>query len=248
MTTTVPSAGSTPAPKNLLARFIGIVTAPKETFQSIVATPRVLGMLVVVTVLMAISAALPVTTQGGRQAAIDKAEEGMRAVQKMGINVDMEKMHEQMEKSASQMPVRNAITFLLLVPIVTVISAGIFFAIFNAGLGGEARFKQVYAVIIHAGVISTLQMVFSAGINYMRETVDAGTNLGMLFPFLPEQSFVVSFFSAIDIFRVWWVVVLSIGLAVLYRRRTAPIAYTLFGIYALFAIGYAVFKSVSGGA
>jgi len=248
MTTTAPAAGSTPAPKNLLARFIGIVTAPRDTFQSIVATPRVLGMLVVVTLLVSVFAALPVMTPGGKQAAVDKAMEGVQAMKRLGINVDTDQAREQIEKSSSQMPVRNGVGVLVFAPIVTAALAGLLFAIFNAGLGGEARFKQVFAVVVHAGVISTLQIGFSSVMNYARETIDFGTNLGMLLPFLPEQSPVVAFFSAIDIFRLWWIVVLAIGLGVLYRRRTAPIAYTLVGIYVLYAIGYAVYKSVSGGA
>ena len=40
---------------------------------------------------------------------------------------------------------------------------------------------------------------------------------------------------------IWWIVTLSIGLAVLYKRRTGGIAFTLFCLYVLFAlvIGYA---------
>ena len=52
----------------------------------------------------------------------------------------------------------------------------------------------------------------------------------------------------IDLFIVWYVVVLSIGLAVLYRRKTKSVAMVLFGIYAVIAIGVALFQSSRGGA
>jgi uncharacterized membrane-anchored protein len=42
--------------------------------------------------------------------------------------------------------------------------------------------------------------------------------------------------------------VLSIGLAVLYRRRTQPIAMSLLSVYAVIAIVIAVIKSRAGGA
>ena len=45
MTSTAAAAGTTPGPKNLFARFIGIITAPKDTFRSVVAHPKWLGML-----------------------------------------------------------------------------------------------------------------------------------------------------------------------------------------------------------
>ena len=36
------------------------------------------------------------------------------------------------------------------------IVAGILFAIFNAALGGNATFKQVFTVVVHAGAIGVL--------------------------------------------------------------------------------------------
>ena len=53
------------------------------------------------------------------------------------------------------------------------------------------------------------------------------------------------FFGMMDIFIIWWLVVLAIGLAVLYRRKTQPIALTLLGIYLLIAVGVAAFTSRS---
>ena len=96
------------------------------------------------------------------------------------------------------------------------IFAGIFFAVFNAALGGEASFKQVFSVVAHAGVISSLGAVFGGVVNYFRQKMDSVTTLGSLFPMLPEKSFAANFLGAIDIFAVWWVLVLAMGLAVLY--------------------------------
>jgi hypothetical protein len=42
--------------------------------------------------------------------------------------------------------------------------------------------------------------------------------------------------------------VLSIGLAVLYKRKTSSVATVLFGIYAVIALGIAAFLSSRGGA
>jgi hypothetical protein len=39
------------------------------------------------------------------------------------------------------------------------------------------------------------------------------------------------FLGAIDLFVIWWIVSLAIGLGVLDRRRTSPIATTLIVIY-----------------
>jgi hypothetical protein len=58
-----------------------------------------------------------------------------------------------------------------------------------------------------------------------------------------DKSFVGKLAGAIDIFLIWYVIVLAIGLAVLYRRKTQPIAITLLGIYAVIAIAIAAIMS-----
>jgi len=233
----------------LAARFIGIITSPKDTFARVVASPKWFGMLALTALLMAFFAGLPFATEAGRLAAIDMADQQMKTVQKtFGLQMDLDKVHEQVVKTANQMPYRNGGFVLFFVPIVSVIIAGVFFAIFNAGLGGEASFKQVFAVVVHSGVISALALMFIGLVNFFRGAVDPPTNLGLLVPMLPEDSFVASFLGAIDIFRVWGIVVLSMGLAVLYRRRTQPIAVSLFALYAVIAVLYAFVKSRAGGA
>jgi hypothetical protein len=51
----------------------------------------------------------------------------------------------------------------------------------------------------------------------------------------------------IDLFWVWWLLVLAIGLGVLYRRRTQPIAVGLFGVYVVIIVGIAAVMSACGG-
>jgi len=71
-------------------------------------------------------------------------------------------------------------------------------------------------------------------------TSPPGANLAIFVPMLDETSFVTKFLGAIDLILVWWIVTLSIGLAVMYRRRTGGIATTLVAIYVVIAliVGY----------
>jgi hypothetical protein len=239
MSSTAAAAGSTPAPKSLPARIIGIITSPKETFQSVVASPKWLGVLACATLAAAFFTALPLTTEAGRQAAIDKQVSQM---QSFGMQVNDE-MYQRMEQGSARMPYFTGISVLVVSPIIASIFAGILFAIFNAALGGEASFKQVFSVLTHAGVISTSGAVFGGILNYFRQRMDNVTNLGSLVPMLSEKSFVANFLGAIDVFIVWWLIVLAIGLAVLYRRRTQPIAITLMAVYGVIAIAIALFRS-----
>jgi Yip1 domain len=244
MNNTAAATGVAPAPKNLLARFIGVIISPKETFQSIVATPRWLGMLALTSLLVAGFSALPMTTDAGKQAAIDQQVEQRRT---FGMETSAE-AYAQMEKMSGIMPYITFGTVLVFSPVVAVIIAGILFAIFNAALGGEASFKQVFTVLIHAGAVSALSTVFSGIVNYFRGGVGSAANLGALLPMLPEDSFVANLLGAVDVFLVWYVIVLAIGLGVLYKRRTQPIAMSLLAVYAVIAFVIAIVKSRVGGA
>ena len=128
------------------------------------------------------------------------------------------------------------------------IMAGILFAIFNAAMGGDASYKQVLSVLAHAGVVSAVGQIFTGTLNYFRGAVTSATNFGVLLPMLDETSFVGKLAGMIDLIIIWWLFVLAIGLAVLYRRRTQPIAITLFSIYAVIALGFAAFMAGRGGA
>jgi hypothetical protein len=242
MNTTLSAAGVVPGPKNLFARFVGIITSPRETFATVGAHPKWFGMLALTSVIVALFTALPMTTEAGRQAAIDQQ---VTQMQSFGVTMT-DQMYDQLEKGSGRMPYTTGISVLVVSPIIALIIAGILFAIFNAALGGEASFKQVFAVLVHAGAVSALSTVFSGAINYFRGTMGSAANLGVLLPMLPENSFVGRLLGMIDIFLIWYIVVLAIGLGVLYRRRTQPIAISLLAVYAVIAIVVALVKSRLG--
>jgi hypothetical protein len=140
-----------------------------------------------------------------------------------------------------------------IVPVVTLIFgpvfsaaiAGILLLIFSTLMGGTATFKQVWAVLVHSGVVSMLQGIVTAALVLMGAPPSGpnppGANLAIFVPMLEETAFVTRFLGQIDLILVWWIITLSIGLGVLYKRRTGGIATTLLCLYVVFAliIGYA---------
>jgi hypothetical protein len=242
MTTTGTVGGQTPAPKNLLARYIGVLTAPRDTFASVAAYPKWLGMLLLMCTVTAVFTALPMTTDAGKQAAIEQQVDQLKS---FGMQVS-DQMYEQLEKGSGRLPYTTAAGVMVGAPIISLIFAGILFAVFNAALGGEASFKQLFSVYIHSGVIGSVSAVLSGTVNYFSGRVGSVTSLGALMPMLSEKSFGAHLLGAIDIFIIWSVVVLAIGLGVLYKRRTQPIAISLLSVYAVIAIVIALLKSRGG--
>ena len=97
---------------------------------------------------------------------------------------------------------------------------------------GTRTFKQLFAVYVHSRSISAAGQLFTGPLNYFRGSMTSATNLAVFLPMIDEQSFIGRLLGMIDLFIVWWFVLLAIGLGVLYRRRTEPIAIGLFGVYA----------------
>jgi hypothetical protein len=232
--------GPTPAPKTLPARFIGIITSPRETFASVVAHPKWFGMLALVAITMAILVGGFLSTKTGQDAWLDAA---VNSPFSRGVS---DQQLQGMQRMAPFVGYFAAAQFLIALPVVAVALSGILFAIFTAAMGGTATFKQNLAVVAHAGPISILSTLFTVPLNYSRGTMSSATNLGVLLPMLPEQSFLAHFLGVIDLFLVWQLVVLSIGLAVLYRRRTQPIATALLVVYAVIALIIAFVRGGTG--
>jgi hypothetical protein len=123
-------------------------------------------------------------------------------------------------------------TFIFL-PVMTLFITALYWALFNVVLGGTASFKQVLAVVAHSNVIPALGMV--AGLYFMLQqpTMSMGGpfNFGALMPGLEEGSALAKFLGNLSLFGVWGVFVNAIGLAVLYRRKTAGIFLVLLVVY-----------------
>ena len=129
-------------------------------------------------------------------------------------------------------------------PLILLISAGILHVMFGLVGGGNGTYKQVYAVSAHSAIISSLQLVFTTIVTIAAGRA-AGANLAVFTPTLDDTTFLYKLLSYIDVFYVWSTFVTAVGLAVLYKRRTGPIAMVLLGIYLVFAVLIAFARSGS---
>ena len=229
----------TTAPLSLVSRIIGVITAPKATFQNIVAAPRPVGVLLVVALLMSLGQMIPQLTEAGRKSAL---EQQVKMIERFGQTVTPE-AYQKMEERANS-PVTHVIGLvaaMIILPVVVLFFAAIYWAIFNTIMGGTAAFKQVLAIVTHSQVIAVLGMLLGLPIQLMRGQVSftGPFNLGALAPMLEEGSKMATVLGAIDVFRIWAAIVTGIGLGVLYKRSGRNIAIALVLVYLLLTIGLA---------
>ena len=244
MAQTMTSERAATGSKSLGARIIGVVIAPRATYADVGARPRVFGALVFVLAVIVAATFVFLSTEVGQQASLDNQ---VRQMESFGRTVS-DQQYQQMERMAPYSRYFAAGFQLVLTPIMALIVAGVAFAVFNAVLGGDATFKQVYAIVVHSGAILSLQALFGLPLAYARESLASATNLAVFFPFLDDNTFAARLLGSIDLFLLWWIVSLAIGLAVLYRRRTAPVATTMLVVYVAIGLVIAAIKTATSGA
>jgi hypothetical protein len=227
-----------PALPGLFARAIGVLTSPKATFEAVVRSPRSIGILAIVALLSGVSQAAFGLTEKGRQATLDFQVQQM---ERFGATVTDE-MYANMEKQAPYQPYIQMVGAFIMLPIFVLIVTAILYAVFNAVMGGTAEFKQVMAVSSHAWMVPAVGALFGGLLNFARGSISTSVaNLGMLLPMLPEGSFAANLAGAADLFMLWFVFTLAVGLGVLYKRKTSGIAIALFSVYGVIAIGTSYF-------
>lgn len=248
MTTSVPADSAQPAVStrhfgSLAARVAGVFRAPRATFQAVAAEPRWMGALTLTFLVSAVSSALLLATEVGQLALVDQWE---RTAIAFGQEMDDAQYASLVE--ASRNGVSYAVfTSVLSGPFVVFTTAAVLFLILSGVAGRIATFRQVLAVVAHASVILAARQVVAAPVNYARETLASPTTMTAFFPMLDEASPIARFFGVVDLFVIWWIAVLAVGMSVLYRRPARRLAVFLVGAYIALALALAVVMAVTGG-
>jgi hypothetical protein len=244
VTQTPTAEPATAQAKSLPARFAGILFAPRATYADVAARPRWLGIFLTVFLIMGSATAALLSTEVGRTAVVDQQ---IAQAESYGRHMTQAQI-EQIEKFAPYSKYIAPVFQLVALTGGGLIISGLVFAVFNAMLGGDATFKQVFAVVCHSAVVLAALSLFSTPLAYARESLASATNLGIFLPFLDESSFFARLLGSIDLILIWWIISLAIGLGVLYRKRTGPIATTMFAVYVAIGVIVAAIKTASTGA
>jgi hypothetical protein len=219
--------------QGLFARLVGVIFSPRRTFAVVAAHPRWFAMLALVILVTAIVTGGFMFTSTGQQAWLDEmAKRGYNAQQMEG-----------MQRFAPFAGIMTIVGIVVMTPVVVLVISGILLVVFTVGMGGNATFKQLFSVVVHSQVVGLVGGLLKLPINFATGSMSSSTSAAVFFPMLDDTSFLARLVGMLDLFLVWWVVVLAIGCAVLYKRRTGPIAVAFFVLYALIAVAIAAFQA-----
>lgn len=243
MTQTRTADSATAQAKSLPARVAGVLFTPRATYADVAAHPRWLGVFLTVFLITASAVTALISTEIGRNALLDQQISQQDA---FGLKMTEEQI-ERLETISSYYVYAAPVIQLVGLAIGGLIVAGLAFTVFNAMLGGDATFTQVFAVVAHSGVVLAVLSLFTTPLAYARESTSSATTLAIFLPFLDESSFAARLLGSIDLIFIWWMLSLAIGLGVLYRTRTGPIATTMLVVYAAIGMIVAAIKTASTG-
>lgn len=195
---TVAETGASMSP---VARMIGVITSPRQTFEDIVRRPTWLLPFVLVVVVSVVTSYLLIDLIADAQ--LEQMQE--------------QQMTEQQIEMASKMTRQFGWMFAVVtIPLFYVIAAAVLLFTGNIVLGGTSNFRTIFSVSCWAGIISVVTSAISVPIMLARGVFESPVSLVFLAPD-DKKSFLYNFFSSIDLFALWFVVVMGIGLAAAYR-------------------------------
>ncbi len=232
---------------SLPARAIGVLFSPRATYASIAAHPRVVGAFVAVLALTAGITMAFLFTSVGQEANIDLQYQMFERMERSGIRMPPE-AYDRIDSGAAMAPYWSAGGQITVGLIAATALAGILLVVFNFGLGGEASYKQVLSVVVHSWFVMVIAVLFATPLNYAQGSMVGRSNLAVFLPFLDDSSFLARLFGLVDLFWIWWIVNLAIGIGVLYKKKTGPIAWGLLGAYAVCILLIAAVMSRFSGA
>ena len=229
-----------------LTSVTGVLRRPRARLSQVAAAPRWLALLAGLTVAAAVSNATVMSTSVGQQALVDQWE---RTALAFGQVVD-DSRYAGLQAASRDGALYGIVSAVANVPLLIVAAALAIRGIFGRPRGPKpdaGGFRPVMAVVTHTGVILALRVIISAPLAYVRETTASATSLGIWFPAFDEAAPLARLLGLIDLFAIWWVVVLAIGVSVIYRRPATKLALGFIAGYAALAAVLAIIMAALGG-
>jgi hypothetical protein len=223
-------------------RVLGILVSPRATYEALIQAPRWFDVLVLTYLVTSIATALLLETDVGQLALLDQWE---RTAAAFGQEVDSAQ-YAAMADASQNGGSYAAVTSFVSGPVLVVALSALLYLLFRAA-PAAVTYRQVLAVVSHAGVILALRQLIAAPVTYTSETLASPITMGMFFRMLDEASPLARFFSTIDLFVLWWVMVLAVGMSVLSRRPARRLAGVFVGAYITLAVLLTVAMAVTGG-
>ena len=222
-----------------MGRITGVLWQPRATMAEIVRHPAFVTTWIAVAFVVALCGGALLSTPVGRQALVD---ERVRVVEALGGRVDDAAYAALQTDPPALVYLTSGGRFLLTPPMTLLVALGL--VMLAASSGARVRYVVALAIVVHATVVLAVQQVVATPLHYLRESLTSPTNIAGLLPMLEEGSWPARLLGSVDVFGLWWMWLLSVGLAAATgtpaRRYLWKLLIAYVGIAAIVATVFAV--------
>ncbi len=156
---------------------------------------------------------------------------------------------EQIEKIDERMSgpqIGGYISSVLGIPIRVLLMALVALLIGNTFMGGSAKYGQLLNITAWSYMVNILEALIKTPLMLQKWSLNVYTGLGVLGIGI-EGSFINSLFTGFDLFALWRIVLIAIGMGIIYSKKTRPFMIALLIFWVLLIVVGAGFSSFFGG-
>ena len=225
-----------------MRRVTGVLMHPRSTMAEVVRHPAFITTWLVVLLALAVCGGLLLSTPVGQQALVD---EQVRVTEALGRRVDDAAYARLQANPPLTVYLTSGGRLLLTPPVTLLVAAGL---LVLARLDGTAmRFVTALAIAVHATVVLALQQIVATPVHYAYESLTSPTNVAGLLRLFDEGTWPARLFGTIDVFGLWWMWLLSVGLAAATAKPARRYLWRLLAVYVgVAALVAAVFAALGG--
>ncbi len=204
----------------LLNRIINLFFSPSSTFKAIQAKPDWIVPALIFAVVMALFGYIQVTDPGLIKAQREMVEQMMEK-----MNVPPEQVAQQMEANQARSKITTPLgAFAGPLVMFIFIGSAIWLFVGNLLYGGKARYVHMLGVTSYTALITALSTLVKLPIMTAKGDLMVHFSIATFLPASMSKTFLYTFLMfASDIFNIWTIAVLAIGVAVVSNLKTSKV-------------------------
>jgi len=228
-------------------RLIGVFISPSETFEDVARKPGFWAPLIAVVIGSVAVIETMLWKIGAERITRANFEQSKQAA-----SMSPEQIDQAVSQAAKFTSVAMHIAGFLGAPIVLLIIAGVGILIVNVIFGARASFKTVFSVVCYADLISLLGALMSVALilfgdpEHFNSQNPVPGNIGFFLSQHDVSKPLYTLASSVDIFSIWLMILLGIGLskATAGKTKPMPIFLVLAGIWVLLILAKVGFAMI----
>jgi hypothetical protein len=210
----------------------------------VVRHPAFITTWTVVLLVVAVCGGLLLSTPVGQQALVD---ERVRVTEALGGRVDDATYNGLQNDPPVSIYLTSGGRLLVAPPVTVAVALGLMvLARLDQGGGGRVTFVTALAIVVHATVVLAVQQVVFTPLHYAYESLTSPTNVAGLLRLFDEGSWPQQLLGAVDVFGLWWMWLLAVGVAAATGRPARRYIWKLLAVYVGVAMIVAAVFAVLG--